>query len=86
MHYYSAKNPPAHISVTTTGKSINLHAILYFSQHHLQWPTMLSESNVTPEILPSRASAAFVKGFFVTTPLYDKLISAYNKTVLIGIW
>lgn len=69
MHY-SSKNLPAHNSVTITGSSTNLHAILHFSQHQLQWPTMLFHTNVTPEIQPSRTSAAFLKGFFVITSPY----------------
>lgn len=77
LMHCSSKNVPAHNSVTTTGSSTNFHAILNFSQHQLQWPTMLSQTNVTPKILPSRTSAAFLKGFFGITPLHDWLISAY---------
>lgn len=73
MHY-SSKNPPAHNSVTITGSSTNLHAILHLSQHQLWWLTMLFQTNVTPEILPSRTSAAFLKSFFAIIPLCDRIV------------
>lgn len=74
LMHYSSKKPPAHNSVTITGSSTNLHAISHFSQHQLWQLTMLFQTNVTPEILPSRTSAAFLKGFFAITSSYDKIV------------